>query len=214
MSTTEQPIRDETPGETASAPRGRPRAFDESEVIAALIELFWEQGYEHASLADIVETAGLNKSSLYNAFGSKDEIFFRAVEEFARDKLAMTAEALADGGLDELIAFFELQRGLMHTEMGHRGCMVVNVSTELGLRNERAADIGARFRSSMRSHVRDALARSGERGEVDASMVDAYADIVVAMMNGLAVAARAGAPDGELDRSMDSILTVVRSWRL
>ena len=120
--------------------RGRPRAFDEEVVLDALVELFWEQGYEAASMADIVEAAGLNKSSLYNAFGSKDELFYTVLDRYITEKEAFLREALSEGGVDALVAFFELQRPMMLDTVGSRGCMAVNASTELGMRDPRMAE--------------------------------------------------------------------------
>ena len=92
------------------------------QVLDALVELFWEQGYEAASMTDIVDCAGLNKSSLYNAFGSKDELFFTVLDRYIDGREQMLREALSEGGIDALVGFFEMQREMMLTEMGAKGC--------------------------------------------------------------------------------------------
>ena len=71
-----------TPMSTATPTRGRPRTFDEEAVLDALTALFWRQGYEATSMADIVEASGLNKSSLYNTFGSKQELFATILDRY------------------------------------------------------------------------------------------------------------------------------------
>lgn len=193
--------------------RGRPRAFDEDVVLDALVELFWEQGYEAASMADIVEAAGLNKSSLYNAFGSKDELFYTVLDRYLSDKEAMLAEALAEGGVDSLVAFFEMQRDMLLDTVGCRGCMAVNASTELGLRDPRMADMATRYRSTLREGIRRPLAWSADRGEIEPSLVDAYTESLVSATFGMSVSARSGAPADELERLLDSMLMLITSWK-
>ena len=193
--------------------RGRPRAFDEDVVLDALVELFWEQGYECASMSDIVEAAGLNKSSLYNAFGSKDELFFTVLDRYVTDKEAMLREALAEGGIDSLVAFFEMQREMMLTTIGSRGCMAVNASTELGMRDPRMVEVAERYRSTLRDGIRRPLAWSAERGEIEPALVDAYTESLVSAMFGMSVSARSGAGAEELERLLDSMVLLIKSWK-
>jgi len=202
-----------SPAEVAEKSRGRPRAFDECEVLDKLIELFWEQGYEAASLSDIVEVAGLNKSSLYNAFGSKDELFHTVLDRYIEGKQAMLTEALAEGGVDTLLAFFEMQRPMMLSTIGARGCMAVNASTELGMRDERMVDVADRYRRTIRDGMRRPLQWSADHGEIDPALVDVYAETLVSSMLGMSVAARSGATEEEMSNLLDSIVLLVGSWK-
>lgn len=199
--------------ETTAKGRGRPRAFDEDEVLDALVELFWEHGYEAASMTDIVECAGLNKSSLYNAFGSKDELFFSVLDRYISGKEEMLRESLSEGGIDALLAFFEMQREMLLTEIGAKGCMAVNASTELGLRDDRAVEMADRYRNTLRDGIRRPLAWSAERDEIEADLVDAYTETLVSSMFGMSVSARAGASPAELEHLLDSMLRLMQSWK-
>jgi AcrR family transcriptional regulator len=71
--------------ELTSKHYGRPREFDEDEVLRAALRVFWEKGYESTSLSDLLAAMGLTKSSLYKAFGSKEALFWRVVERYQRD---------------------------------------------------------------------------------------------------------------------------------
>jgi AcrR family transcriptional regulator len=201
---------------TAEAPRGRgrPREFDEDEVLDALLQLFWDRGYEDASLVDIVASAGLNKSSLYNAFGSKDELFVRVLERYMEFRSATLAEAMAgDGGLDQLRTFFDLQRSEVQGPSGSQGCLAINATTELGPRDERVSLLANRYREILGSGLRGPLERAAAAGEIDEAMVDAYLDMLVASTVSIAVAARGGADSAELLRQIGSIERVVEGWR-
>ncbi len=62
--------------------RGRPRKFDEDAVRAAIIEVFWQKGYAATSLDDLSKATGLVRPSLYAAFGNKEAMFLRAMDDF------------------------------------------------------------------------------------------------------------------------------------
>ena len=195
--------------------RGRPRQFDEDQVLDALVQLFWDKGYEDASLQEIVDAAGLNKSSLYNAFGSKDEIFFAAVERYMALREAMLDEAFtADGGFDQIERFLDMLRMESRSAGGGRGCLAVNATTELGLREDRIADIAARYRTMLGGRLRTSLEQAAADGDIDPAMVQSYADVIVGVAVSIAVAARSGAPVGELERQIDSLAALVAGWRI
>jgi len=76
--------------------RGRPRAFDADAALDRAIEVFWEHGYEGASLADLTDAMGINRPSMYAAYGNKEELFRRAVARYAEHDMAYAREALAE----------------------------------------------------------------------------------------------------------------------
>jgi AcrR family transcriptional regulator len=73
----------------------RPREFDEDHVLERAMHVFWDKGYEAASLADLQEATGLTKSSLYKAFDSKVGLFRRVLDRYNRNHLSFRAAALA-----------------------------------------------------------------------------------------------------------------------
>ncbi|WP_395242762.1 TetR/AcrR family transcriptional regulator [Agromyces sp. MMS24-K17] len=78
------------------ATRGRPREFDVDEALDRAIEVFWRQGYEGTSLSDLTDAMGINRPSLYGAFGSKEGAFKLAVDRYARVDMAYVDDALAE----------------------------------------------------------------------------------------------------------------------
>jgi len=102
----------------SKAMRGRPRKFDEADVTARLMNLFWDKGYEATSLSDIVTVTGLKKGSLYKVFGGSD-------------KTAGPPRARLDTFLSSPIDAVE-------TQDDHRGCFLCNAAAET---NKQEADI-------------------------------------------------------------------------
>src|SRR3954447_25435899 len=73
------------------------RQFDEKEVIAIALDVFWRKGLHDATMQDLAAATGVQRGSLYNAYGDKEEIFLRAFDQYAEQFLDTAAKALADG---------------------------------------------------------------------------------------------------------------------
>jgi TetR/AcrR family transcriptional repressor of nem operon len=195
--------------------RGRPREFDEAQVLDALMELFWTKGYEAASLTDMVEASGLNKSSLYNAFGSKDEIYDLALGRYLDTRMGMLDQIITgDQGLDDLLDFFEFVRLEASSESGRRGCLAVNSSTELGNTKPSAADFSKRYRATMGDALRRPIETAAALGQIDSELVDVYVDTSRAFVVSTSVSMRGGVGVEEVSRQVDSMCRLVDTWRL
>jgi AcrR family transcriptional regulator len=75
--------------------RGRPREFDTDQALDRALEVFWRKGYEGASISELTEAMGINRPSLYAAFGNKEELFRKALDRYEQGPWAYTYEALA-----------------------------------------------------------------------------------------------------------------------
>src|SRR5579864_7912043 len=74
---------------------GRPRGFDEDAALEAAMRVFWEKSYEGATMSDLTEAMGINRSSMYAAFGDKERLFRRAIERYRNGPMTFIKEALA-----------------------------------------------------------------------------------------------------------------------
>lgn len=165
----------------------RSREFDRVAVVRSARQFFWEHGYEDASIAGLESATGLNRSSIYNAFGSKRGLFDAAVQsyldEVVRPRLApLQADAVAADGLagylDGLRAAFA-RVGSMPAE---HGCLLINAA---GAPVARDADV-ARVIEDYRAEMHDAIARGiaaavpAASGGRRARLADAVTGLVVA----------------------------------
>ena len=111
-------------------PVGRPREFDEEKALEAAMEAFWQKGYEATSLSDLCTCTGLHKGSLYQTFGSKHELFMRALRNYTDRSFADVASVISasESPLENI-------RAVMHKVINQAseesGCMMMNSLAEL-----------------------------------------------------------------------------------
>ena len=67
---------------------GRPRGFDEDAALEAAMRVFWEKSYEGATIGDLTEAMGINRSSIYAAFGDKEAVFRRVMERYRERRMS------------------------------------------------------------------------------------------------------------------------------
>jgi TetR/AcrR family transcriptional repressor of nem operon len=184
--------------------RGRPRGFDVLEVVEAAKELFWENGYEGSTLADLERATGLNRSSLYQAFGTKEALFVAALDSYIDSFMAPRLAALhrPGAGSREVIAFFrglaKLFRG--DPELWRRGCLWVNSFAEFSGR-EPPDPRAVEYRQMLCAAFADAL--SGPA-------TDGRSGLLAAATFGIWLNARIDPI--EAARICDDVIAEIRSW--
>ena len=112
--------------ERESRPRGRPRTFDETEVLDAATRLFWERGYEATSIKDLIDAMGMTPPSLYAAFGSKEALYDRVLDRYAQAFGQMLLRELhAEPDLKRAISALVHDWARLLTGGSHpKGCMI------------------------------------------------------------------------------------------
>src|ERR1700712_337188 len=111
--------------------RGRPRSFDPDVALDAAITLFWTKGYDGVSLDDIGAAMGLARPSIYRAFGSKDQLFLKALSRYrdtvaSRPVAALDAAPTATAGVT---AFLDATVTYVSADASHQGCLIGTVAT-------------------------------------------------------------------------------------
>ena len=192
--------------DTGARGRGRPRQFDHDAVLDALIQLFWTRGYEAASVADMIELTGLSKSSLYGAFGSKEEILNAALERYLRG-VAQILEPMesGSGGLADLHHFVDVYHSWLETDAGGRGCFALNSGAEMGMYSETVSDYAGQYRQMFRDAVGAALLRAADAGEIEPASVEMVREQLVGLIFAAALLNRSGASKDEREGFADSI---------
>jgi len=203
-----------TKGEGAAVrrPRGRPRSFDREAALRSAMEVFWNKGFEAATLHDLTAAMGINPPSLYAAFGDKERLYMEALRRYQDERReailrmlreAPTAREAIEGILRESAA--EICRS------GHpRGCMVaMSAATCSGASAGMQAEI-AECRASARRHVKERIDRGIREGDVPPGTDSgALADFYNAVFTGMAMQAREGASRRSLLATVDAAM---RAW--
>ncbi len=116
----------------------RPKAFNEEEVLEKSMTLFWQKGYNATTIQDLVDATGINKPSIYNTYGDKENIFLKALDFYKVKSLAGFKNKLSD---DKSV--YESVRKLLndiisdgHMDKSRKGCFYVNTILELIPGNE------------------------------------------------------------------------------
>jgi TetR/AcrR family transcriptional repressor of nem operon len=113
----------------------RPKAFDPEEALTRAMDVFWTQGFEAASIAELTAAMGINKFSLYATFGDKRSLFLKALQHYRKTAVAEQFACLAPGcGLNGMHAFFN-QFLTAPAAFRVRGCLMVTSLVELAGRD-------------------------------------------------------------------------------
>jgi TetR/AcrR family transcriptional regulator, copper-responsive repressor len=202
-----------TPAVTAAPKtRGRPLSFDRDAALERAMHVFWEHGYEAASISDLTAAMGITPPSLYTAFGDKERLFLEAIERYAIGPggvgtRAMAEEQTARAAIERLLvdAAEELTR-----PCHPKGCMVVMAATNCSVGAERVQEALAKRRGLAEAGIKARIQRGIDDGELPAD-TDALAlsNFYAIVYRGMSMQAKDGATHASL---LATATMAMRSW--
>lgn len=163
----------------SEATMGRKKLFVRDEVLRAALQVFWRKGYADASLHDLEEATGVNKSGLYSEFANKLELFLAALRHYLEHRGAQPLLRRQPLGLRNLRSFLEIGEACT---FNCRGCFSVNSMRELNILPREAVVILEKSQSDLRSLVAENIRAASP--EADAG---ALADLVMTFFSGLCI---------------------------
>ena len=187
---------------------GRPRGFDTTAALDAAMRVFWEKGYEGATLTDLTDAMRINRSSMWAAFGNKEELFKKAFERYLATYQGYIRKALEKPTIREVIE--SSLRGtvdFLATPGNPKGCLSVHGALAVGDEADPIKQWLIQLRKNGLSLARkrfEQAKKSGDLGEdVDPAALTRY---VAALIQGLGVQHASGATKAELMRVVDTAL--------
>ena len=190
---------------------GRPRAFDEQTVLDRAAEVFWRHGYEGASLSSLTSAMGINRPSLYATFGSKEELFRRAFARYHETNLANARAALEQPTANAAVeSFLRASADALTADDHPAGCLSIQGGLSCSPENTRISEMLAAGRAATETALEERLSRAAKEGDLPEGVDSrALARFVMALSEGHAVHAAAGASREDLQASVDVALRVL-----
>lgn len=182
------------------------KSFDPDEALDRAIDVFWAKGYEATSMSDLIQATGINKGSLYNAFGSKKALFNQAFIKYDREHRQASLRALSKKN-DPVFAIETLFDDLVEQSVqdeDKKGCLLVNTALNLPHHNP---DIEVAVKDGLFDYevfFKDQLSLAKSRDEVRNTLdVNRTAKGLLTLVVGLRVLARGGFGRSDLELVRD-----------
>ncbi|NWD67365.1 TetR/AcrR family transcriptional regulator [Pseudomonas gingeri] len=194
--------------------RGRPRAYDPQTALQQALGVFWSTGYAGASLDSIATAAGMNRPSLYAAFGDKHALYIKAFEQYWAQAAAAVHAALTDSTLtlrEALLGFYEGQLSIYFSGDGQpRGCFVIGTATTEAAEDREIRDLLADRLNQLDADLEARLQLAVDSGELkgDANPA-ALAVLAASLLHSLSIRARAGKSRAELTELARNAVEVI-----
>jgi AcrR family transcriptional regulator len=191
-------------------PRGRPREFCVDHALAQALRVFWTKGYEGASLSDLTEAMGITRPSLYAAFGNKESLFRKALDLYEREKMAYIGQGLAQPTARKVAE--TMLRGALENVAGEdepHGCMRVIASVACGPAAQSLHDEIIQRTDVFKQMMIERFERAKEEGDLP-DHIDALGltGVLVAWLQGISIQANQGIDRKDLERLIDTALSL------
>ncbi|MFF7249212.1 TetR/AcrR family transcriptional regulator [Embleya sp. NPDC008237] len=196
-----------------NGPIGRPRGFDVDEALERAMLVFWEHGYEGASLATLTDAMGISTTSMYAAFGNKEKLFRKALERYTEGPSAYLARALEEPTALDVATAILAGTVRTTTRPAHpHGCLGVQGALAAGESGREVRELLVAWRNNGCSCIRERFQRAVDDGDLppgtDPGLLARY---VTTLAFGIAVQAASGIGRDELQEMADAAL---RNWPL
>ncbi|MEV6868824.1 TetR/AcrR family transcriptional regulator [Streptosporangium subroseum] len=182
---------------------GRPREFDIDTALDQAVQIFWRQGYEGTAISDLAETLGINRPSLYAAFGNKEALFRKALDRYTATVTSYVQEAFEEPTARRVAERLMLGAADATTREGcPQGCMGVQGALAASVESDRIRYLLSDWRAAAQVAVQGRFERARSEGDLPPGVDPAeLAGYVTAVMYGIAVRAASGATNAELRRT-------------
>jgi TetR/AcrR family transcriptional regulator, copper-responsive repressor len=196
-------------------PRGRPRAYDPEAALTRAMETFWKSGYAGTSLDDLAAATGMNRPSLYAAFGDKRALYLKALRHYWRMGAREMREVLIEDRplRDALNEFYRRAIGIYRGAPGRPpGCVSVSTAPSAAAEDDEIRIALAESVRRLDERLETLVRHAQQRGEIAPSAdAAALALLSAATLHTIAIRARAGVTAEELEQMASKAVSAICS---
>jgi len=185
--------------------------FDRDEKLVQAMELFWQKGYANTAISDLIDSLQINRFSLYNSFGDKQNLYYEALEKYLSSVSIPTLSSLEnqDASLEELEQFLkqfaEIQR------LNNRGCFMQNALVEHAGTDDTVLQKGHFLFDHLIEIISRAISNAQRQSKLRASHeTRALAQLVLTQMQGMRVLGKAKRND-DLEMALTTLLMLIKA---
>jgi TetR/AcrR family transcriptional repressor of nem operon len=189
----------------------RPKEFNPATALDKAMELFWRKGYEATSIEDLLTSMDINRGSLYETFGDKQQLFLAAMDRYCNGMIADRLKLLDQPGpAIETIKNFIRDMVRMALATRRKGCLIANTAMELASHEKEIGDRVASALGDLEEAFFKALQRAKKNGELRKNQDPrAIARYLTTMMQGVIVMYKAGTSTEALRDAVETGLSVL-----
>lgn len=192
----------------------RTKAFNPDEKLTIAMMLFWEKGYDGTSMQDLVNAMEVNRFSIYNTFGDKEALFFKALQYYGQHVFEPLLLPLTDGesGVVQIEKYFENLSQRLASLKIKAGCFLQNAIQEAAVDNPEVRPYVVALFQRMKAAFLQALDEGKRKGEFSATLdSEEGAEFLIMQVQALIVMQKQVTPK-RLLANTQFLLTHVRSW--
>ncbi len=146
----------------------RTKDFDEDEVLAKAVRIFWDKGYNGTSMQDLVDGLGISRSSLYDTYGDKRALFIRALESYKTSGSGKICNIVSNSlsAKEAVRQLFDLTTRELLSDQQHKGCFLVNTEIELAPHDKEVSNMICQSDQQLEDAFCQAIEKGQESGEI------------------------------------------------
>lgn len=191
----------------------RAKEFVLDDIEDRAISVFWEKGYEACSINDLVQNLGLSRSSIYDTFGDKRQLYLRALDKYRKSGLEKMHEALLN--TEDIYSVFETFLNESYKKPGNnsenKGCFMVNTAAELGFADTEFSEIVNSNKSEIENMFSHFIHQAKQSGNIRSELSDiTLARVLYNTITGLRVASRSKADSAASQDVVEATMALLR----
>ncbi len=186
---------------------GRPKEFEENEVLEKAMNLFWKNGYNATSMQMLVTGLGINRASIYDTFGGKREIFDKAFTQYREQNMKRVRAYIneQDSPLQAMKDLLIMSIEGQYADPDKKSCFIVNTTTELSSTESEIREVLSQNKAEMIEIFSEALKNSEEMGEIKKGQdLKSLASMIYTLFSGLQIVGKLSSNKEELINTVNA----------